>query len=359
MPGPFFAMKRVIFLFLFFSFHTLAQDSTPQQAGFMRKTAIRKYIAFGPLTLASELLKNNKNYDEFIKKNITQDVPVLQKNSRNYCQQVCPNDLGILKINQRNYVQNEKNSLSFLNESSDFKGVMTREYGFCWGHSSLTNQLRHLAFFDPENSFESISFDKNSKEWKEYIKEALKDVFYSRPRVFPYLSSIRELSELFERDLKELVIEKWGQNAVSLSNYFKIYSNTKVYERDELRSMMSELSEKIARGETPEILFAIWDTKKWLHVVLIKEVVYNEFDYTYKLTLDDNKQYNNISEVMDASEIIVDLKDQSIIYKKGFEFGAGEIRVGRLELTETNTQMYNRILPRLVNFCKIKTGCIE
>ncbi len=351
--------KILIFSLFIFSWSGFAQESEQTQKSYTRKRVFNKYVTFGGFTLLNSLKNRKKVYQSFIKRPISTDVPKLEKQSKFRCHEVCPNNLGILKINQSNYEKNEKNSLSFLNEASHFEGIMKKEYGFCWGHSSLTNQLRHLAFFDPDNSFESIEFQNGTQEWRNYIKKALRDIFHFRPRILPFLSSIRELSEFFEDDLKKLVIDKWANNAISISNYFKRFSNNKKYSRDELRKKMKELETRLKRGETPEILFAVWNSDNWIHVTLVTEVLYNEFDYTYKLTLDDNRQFNNISEQMDPSEIIIDLKDQSIQYPKGPKFGAVDSKIGRLEITKTNTIMYNEILPRLVNFCKIKTGCLE
>jgi len=346
--------KTLVITFYLFSLPLFSQKVISQKTHLYKETA-KKYL--NPIALLLELKNMDlRGYKKYVKNTSNKSEAI--ETQENKCSIVCPEDFIILSRNIENYEQNERNSLTFLNSPNDFEDVMTKEYGFCWGHASLTNQLRHLAFFDPENLQETITFTRGSKEWRKHINSLLKDVFNFKPRVFPHLSSIEDLSMNFEEELKVLVTKKWAKNAITIDSYVNRFRNKNVYKRSKIKEMMTALQGRLELGQTPEIIFHIWDNTDWIHVSLVTAVSFNKYDSSYTIELDDNKIYNNESNLLHEKSVIhVNLISQEITYNNGVKFGTLTNRVGRIAMTDRGYQMYNKILPRLRKFCIAQTKC--
>ncbi len=349
-------MKKIFILSIFLINSSLFSQEVMSQKTHLYKEAAKKYL--NPIALLNELRnKNLSNYNKYLKNSINKKSSDLQEQS-NKCSVVCPENFDILKRNSSNYEQIEKNTLTFLNSPDDFEEIMTKEYGFCWGHASLTNQLRNLAFFDPENTQETTLFTRGTKEWRRHINSLLRDVFNFKPRVFPHLSSIEDLSLNFEEELKILVTKKWAKNAISIDSYINRFRNKNTYKRSKIKKMMEVLQSRLELGQTPEVIFNIWDSADWIHVSLVSGVSFNKYDSSYTIELDDNKLFNNDSNLVhEKSKIHVDLISQKITYNNGVKFGTLTNKIGRLALTDRGFQMYNKILPRLRKFCMAQTNC--
>lgn len=333
----------------------------PEQKTYTWAKIFEKYFLRAGFTIAEKFLQDESLiiYDKFLKNKVDESTTCSQITMArgNSCSQICPENMDILRRNGSNLTQSQENSLSFLNHVKDFEDTMKKQYGFCWGHARFTTQLRYLAFFDDNNKIATTKFHKHSREWRALIIKNLNQIKWNNPVIFPFVGSINELSKLFEPEIKKIVIETWSRNAISIGNFINRFKNETLYSREDFHKIAREVELRIATGQEPEILFNIWGSDEWIHVVLAKKLFYNEYDYTYTIYLDDNKQYNNVSSMLNPSVIILDLKNETITYPHGKVFGAPGTRVGRIELTSSNYQMYNNFLPKLVNFCKKQTGC--
>lgn len=351
-------MKLIYLVILnLFAFNSLSQN-IPTQKNYIYFKILDNYFINGGRTFLETIFSDTSilNYKYFVKN--TKKITTHNASSANYCHQVCPENMNILNINSRNLIQNESNSLSFLNQPNYFKDIMQYDYGFCWGHARLTTQLRYLAFFDPENIYLSTKHVKYSERWKQLIRNNLLKITQNQPQFFPYIKSIRELSELFPVELKKFVIRNWSNNAISIENYLNTYRNQITYSKVKLLEMIKELQLRLSLGQEPEVIFNIWGSDEWIHVVLVKNITFDDYNERYTLYLDDSKQYNNISTMLEPSTLVIDLKSQTISYPKATKYSQ-KTRVGRMELTKSNYLMYNDILPRLVRFCRARTKCVQ
>lgn len=261
----------------------------------------------------------------------------------------CPYSMESLMISRAKLYPYYENTLSFSNQAHDLQEVMMPTLGFCWGHAYTTSSLRYLAFFD-ENNYKRSPLVKNSLEWERVMKNKIYNVVInSEPEVFPYIGSIRELSELFEIELKKMVVKAWGMNAPTLMNYFNTIDNENHYSRDYLDKLILEIKSRLALGQSPIINFNLWGDDKWSHVVLV-------YGYGYsgdkvELYLDDNK-FTQSQELPDQrSKIIIDLTTRKIRYSLG-KILAGDDRVGQIRLPMEDYLFYGRIYPKLYSFCK-------
>lgn len=272
-----------------------------------------------------------------------------QKESSLPLKVACPQSLEIMQVSRNKLYPYKKNTLSFINHKEEFKKFSSDEFGFCWGHAYVTAALRYLAFFDPDN-LEHIDVAYKTDKWRELIMRKLDNMIkYGKPEVLPYLSSIRELSEEFEDELKKKVIYSWGVNAPTINNLIKTYDNENTYSLEFLEDFIFVVKKRLAMGQTPLLNFSLWGRDQWNHVVLIYG--YRYLDDKIEFFLDDNKFSVEEDEPNQRSRLIIDLKTKEIHYSLG-DILAGIKKVGRIYLPIEDYLFYGKITPSLQQFCE-------
>lgn len=180
-------------------------------------------------------------------------------------------DFNLFKAHAYRELPSRENAPSFINTETEFKGVGDREYGYCWGMSTLIRYFDQLAFFDPSQARDSIA----------RTQEKIDSLMQGRAVVFNGFHHLRELSLVPELELylKVYSMELWRSRAVRVDSLEILRGSSDRMTKTEILNFANDLEARLSRGETPKLIFSsvipqdvILGMNTNIHVVLASRV---------------------------------------------------------------------------------------
>ncbi len=156
---------------------------------------------------------------------------------------------------------------ALVNSDYEFKGISDREFGFCWGFSTVNRFFAYAAFFD-RTLKAPVSYIRNGKEknekWFRFYEAIVDDILMGKPRVIPGFSNFSEFSAIPEIEfyLKLKTTEAWAFRAISAGSLKTFFSSTEELGEAGVDHLLRALRKRLNRGELPKILFTSADSKK-------------------------------------------------------------------------------------------------
>jgi hypothetical protein len=156
---------------------------------------------------------------------------------------------------------------ALINSDYEFAGISDREFGFCWGFSTLNRFFAYAGFFDPSRqapvAYVQDGKQKNEK-WFRFYESIINDILEGKPRIIPGFSDFAEFSSVPEIEfyLKLKSMEAWGFRAISLGSMKTFFSSTEELSESGIDRLIRTLRAKLLRGELPKLLFTAADSRK-------------------------------------------------------------------------------------------------
>lgn len=175
-----------------------------------------------------------------------------------------------LKTRQTRYLYgnfDRKHGPALVNSDYEFAGISDREYGFCWGFSTVNQYFAYLAFFEP-NATPPVGYLANGREknekWFRHYESIINDILNGRPRIIPGFASFSEFSAVPEIEfyLKLKTTEEWALRAISTGSIGTFFSSTDELDEAGIDRLIRSLRARLQRGELPKILFTAADSRK-------------------------------------------------------------------------------------------------
>jgi hypothetical protein len=183
-----------------------------------------------------------------------------------------PSMTRLYGLNSDRYQPKAENGLSLVNADHEYAGISDREFGYCWGFSTLFRNLTQLAFFDP-----SLPKDPNPESYFRMIDR----IISGRATVIPGYRNLRELSlePQVELYLKLNAMQLWRSRAARRTSLPIFRNSTEAMSFTEVEDLLVRLEEKLSRGEFPKILFSalipsgrVLGMSTDIHVVLVNRI---------------------------------------------------------------------------------------
>ncbi|NDD92989.1 hypothetical protein EBZ37_13020, partial [bacterium] len=241
------------------------QDPSPETGYHFELITFRPQATIGQ---GSALHKMNP----FARDGVIQGNHQMAVDERYYREQFSYQDLLVpfLQSRQARYLYGGfdlRHGPALVNSDYEFKGISDREFGFCWGFSSVNRYFGYAAFFDPDLKA-PISYLPNGKEknerWFRYYESIIDDILTGKPRIIPGFRDFAELSSVPEIEfyLKLKTTEAWASRAISFGSLGTFFSSTDELDEGEIDQLLRGLRMRLNRGELPKILFTSADSKK-------------------------------------------------------------------------------------------------
>ncbi|MBU6153882.1 MAG: hypothetical protein KGP28_06230 [Bdellovibrionales bacterium] len=278
-----------------------SEDPSPRTGSHFELKEFRTQSSMGRGSALSKL--NPLSSTGFLKGNLQK-----RKDEKYYKDQFSYHDLLVpfLKSRQYRYLygsMDRKHGPALVNSDYEFKGISDREFGFCWGFSTLNRFFGYLAFFEP-NATIPHAYVRNGKEknerWFRHYETIINDILSGHPRIIPGFSDFSEFSSVPEIEfyLKLKAAEAWALRAISTGSLGTFFSSTEELDEAGIDQLIRSLRARHQRGELPKILFTAADSRKHfggsldVHSVIATAVHLNP-DGTGKIDLWDINFYFN------------------------------------------------------------------
>ena len=173
-----------------------------------------------------------------------------------------------LKMLSCRVMPSEANNFALINTGTEYAGDDRHESGFCAGYSSLVKKFTYLAFFKPETKPQTAPTDPRArKKWlKPYFRQ-IDSLLEGHAESIEGFSSIADFTVVPEIEdyLKKRAIHYWKKNAL---NWESLKSSIEPFKKDEKKSFLKTLEEKLDRGEKPKVYFnSVVGRTAWIHTV--------------------------------------------------------------------------------------------
>ncbi len=258
----------------------------------------------------------------------------------------------LFKIHQYRYEPKKEYGPATVNANHEYKGISDREFGFCWGYSTLARYFTTLAFFDP-----SLPKETNLDLYKEKIDEVLA----GNATVIPGFANFREFSLVPELEfyLKLNAMELWKTRAVRPGSIGIFKNATKEMKSDEVEDLLVDLEARLARNELPKILFSslipshkVLGLNADIHAVLVYKVERLP-NHAAKIYIWDINYYTET--LVREPKFLEITPDHGILFAPWYEphatYAAGSAIISRAEIAPENDAENIQMLNSLKEFC--------
>lgn len=193
------------------------------------------------------------------------DIPSYQEILRN-----SPQDFELLKSVRHRYRPAVAHGPTLINADHEFKGISDREYGLCWGFSTLVRKFHMLA-----------RYLKGPRSSVEKYEDQIDDLIAGKVVTFVGVKNFRELSLIPEVELylKIKAMRLWASKVAHRSSFQILKQATTPMTPAQVDLLLFDLEERLARNEMPKIHFSqlipantILGYNTEIHVVLVYDV---------------------------------------------------------------------------------------
>ena len=293
---------------------------------------------------------------------------VLNDNERidQSCQAVCPLNYGLLRINRAPIkivygdARTQEDFTTFRNKPEDFNQYIKKQFGFCWGHSSLLYKFKRYAIFRPNLTRDSANVLKLQ------IQSLIRNEAMVEFNGYKSLWDLSDSNEEVKVILMSEVAREWARSALTIRNIISLQSAVKAMKQKEYVAFYNNVLKRILSNQLVQIKFNAHKVSGWSHIVNAYAV--EEKEDEYRIYVQDPNTFPNDVPAENSPGVnnFIAIKKTPAVDGKGFAYYSplkdvpslkGEVRVGLTEITPEGRMMALQTVEKYQAVCEQITRC--